>query len=121
MPHGVIPKKSNNIKPRKGHIETVLNLAKGNCTLSKAIQKAGYSRKTARKPQNITDSKGFKMVAKPFIEQLETEIQRALSQLEHKIDDATYSDCRTTVKDFTHIKQLLGGGATERTEISWLE
>lgn len=52
-------KKQYNVKPKLIHRKVVKNLTENHGNMSKAMIDAGYSEMTAKKPSNVTESKGF--------------------------------------------------------------
>lgn len=106
------------IKPTSLQRKAIINLVDSGGNVSEAMVKAGYSPNTAKTPQKLTESEGYKNAAKPFIQKLQAEIDAALELAGEKRDDANYSDLVTGVDKLEKLKQLLGGGVTERIGIS---
>lgn len=82
-------------------------------SLAKIMVEAGYSAKTARAPQKLTESRGFKLEAIPLIKRLEQARDKAIERMGKTLDKATYRDTAYSIDVLTKNLQLLTGGATE--------
>ena len=83
------------------------------------LLEAGYEEGSARQQTNILESKGIKRESKTIIEQLEKKRQMAINKLtSKKMDSAQARDLASIIDILTKNTQLLGGGATERNEIT---
>lgn len=96
-------------------------MAENGGNVSKAMRDAGYRHETAKVPSKLTNSKGFKEAAKPFVEQLEKEIQAALEEMTSKRKGANYNELSSTVQGFKKLQQLLLGEATDNLKIEVVE
>lgn len=86
--------------------------------LGKIIRKQGYSKSTSKTPKRVTETKSYKAVMKPIVEQLEEERQRAVELLKGQISKAKYRDLVDGVDKLTKNIQLLTGKETERVGFS---
>ena len=83
--------------------------------VSKSMRQVGYSKKTAKNPKNLTDSKGYKEEMKPFIDQLIAERQKAISAITiSKRRLADYPELITGIDKMTKLIELLSGRNTDR-------
>lgn len=98
------------MKQKLAALHTYENLGK----IGKSLKQAGYSDSVAKSPKIVTDSPGFKEAVKPFVEQLEDEIQAAMDMMKMKRRGALYRDLAHTITEFKKLKQLLDGKPTER-------
>ena len=80
-----------------------------------ALLEAGYSKSTAIKPIQVERSLAFQREAKPILERLELERDRAISYMAPKIKTAKYRDLTDATDKFTKNIQLLSGKPTEYT------
>lgn len=86
--------------------------------VSKAMKDTGYSENTAKTPQKLTNSKGYKEEAKPFLDKLEKERDRIIKAMsEMNLSEEEYKDLGTVLDKVTGKIQLLSGGVTERVEL----
>ncbi len=82
-----------------------------------ALLNAGYSKNTSIKPSQVTESKGFKEVAKPFLDKAESERQRLIDSMTNQaLDKVTYNHKSEAIARLTKDIQLLGGKPTEIIE-----
>lgn len=109
--------KKYKVKPSIKCKKAVANMVENGGNVSKAMRDAGYSEETAISPKKLTDSKGFKTEAKPFVEKMIKERDEAIKRLPEVRDNASYSDLSRTISIFTEKIQLLNGEATGRIEI----
>jgi len=78
------------------------------------MRNAGYTLYTSKLPKFLTQSKGFKEMATPMIEQLNTERERLINEMQSR--KLTKEEYRTLVSSFdtlTKNVQLLTGRPTE--------
>lgn len=86
---------------------------------SKALEKVGYSPNTAKTPQKVTDSKGFKEASKDFVKQMDKERQRVIKAMsERNLSKVDYDKLNRAVDTLTKNIQLLNGDETERVGLS---
>lgn len=77
----------------------------------------GYAQNTADSPKQVTETKTFKSVIKPVIEQLEGRRQAAIKRLTNKkLDKASALQTASTIDILTKNIQLLSGDPTEITK-----
>ena len=81
--------------------------------LGKIILKRGYALTTSTVPSQVTKTKSYQGVIKPFVEQLEIERNRAIAAMKGKISKAKYRDLTDAIDKLTKNHQLLTGGATQ--------
>lgn len=96
-------------------------IVENNGNVSKSMREAGYSKNFAKNPQTLLASPGFQEAAKPFIDQLEEEIQEAMREMKLKREKAAYNDLSGTVQGFKKLQQLLQGEATENVAVNIIE
>jgi hypothetical protein len=82
-------------------------------SIADGLVKAGYSKKTARAPSQVTRSKGFLEAAKPIVAQLEKLRNQAIRRAMATGDKASYDSAMRGVDLTTKNIQLLGGKPTE--------
>jgi hypothetical protein len=88
-------------------------------TLGQLMLEAGYSEAMAKNPYVILESETVKAGISDFIQQLDEKRRLALSHLtEEKIKKSAGRDIAYIADILTKNHQLLGGGATERIEIT---
>jgi hypothetical protein len=89
--------------------------------LGKIIRKKGYSKSTSESPQRITETKSYKKIMKPLIDQLDEERQAVIKDMVGKRKKAKYRDLTDALDKITKNIQLLGGKPTgnNKLEISW--
>jgi len=119
------PKKSYNTKPKDKHKILARKIIEsgGKEPMGKLIKESGWSEKTAVNPKKITESKGYKQAAKPFLEQIENEIQEALLHLPNVREKAGYGESVSSIEKLKKLEQLLKGESTENNSITikWQE
>ena len=87
-------------------------------SIAEGLIKAGYSKRTARHPSQITQAKGFKKASEPIIKQLEKKRQMAIDALiGEKIDKEKASDVARIIDILTKNIELLSGRATGRVDL----
>ena len=84
--------------------------------VSRAMVVAGYKRKTAKNPKNLTNSKAFKKELQPLLKRLEEERDAVIKRMKATRSKAKYRDLVDAVDKLTKNIQLLSGRATERVE-----
>lgn len=98
-------------------IEVVKSLGKSRkISLGKIIRKNGYSNRTSLTPKNVTETKSYKKITEPVLEQLKKERERAIKRLSKTISKAKYRDLIDGIDKFTKNIQLLEGKPTDRTD-----
>ena len=106
-------KKKISIRKQKFINEILANTG----SLAAAMVKAGYSKRTARNPKTVTETKEFKEAVDPFVEKMIKERDAAIARM-HKIrSKAKYRDLTDSIDKMTKNIQLLTGGDTERKGI----
>lgn len=111
-----LKRKTYNVKPTERQKKAVINIAENHGNKYKALTDAGYPHNTAKKPTNVTESKGYKMAAEPIIKKMELAREKAMNRLLDTADTASHSDANRTVDTMTKNIQLLGGKPTEIIE-----
>lgn len=103
--------------------EVLENVRKGKRpNLGKIIKSKGYAETTSTVPTQVTNTKSYQDVIRPFVEQLEQERQRAIRALSNKnLDEERYKDLVDAIDKLTKNHQLLSGGATENVKVSGVE
>ncbi len=83
----------------------------------KIIKKHGYSESTAKIPQLVTETKSYKEVMNPFVNDLITERKRVIKAMKKKnLKTVAYEKLSKVIDELTKNIELLSGRATERTE-----
>lgn len=99
--------------------KAVIKLVENGRSVSKAMRDAGYSKNTAVVPQKLTESKGFKELAEPIVEQLKKRRKQAIKQItKKKLKGTSAKDLTDIVDKLTKNIQLLSGKATESFQIA---
>lgn len=101
--------------------EVVQTIRKGKkVVLGKIIEKR-YSKSVSKSPTKVTETKSYKNVMKPIVEQLEIERQAIIDRLSKVRSKAKYRDLIDGLDKTTKNIQLLNGGKTsnEGIQISW--
>ena len=93
------------------------NLRKGKRVILGKIIAKRYSKSVSEKPKIVTETKRYKEVMKPIVDQLEEERQRAITKLKGKISKAKYHHLIDGIDKLTKNIQLLGGKPTENIGI----
>ena len=100
--------------------DAIAKLVGNRGNITQAMRDAKYSENTINTPKNLTDSKGFKEEAKPFIEQLQIHRQKVIKRMEEEVDNAQYQHLNSALDTTTKLIQLLSGGATDILKIEGL-
>ena len=96
--------------------KAVQKIIENHGNVSKSMREVGYTHNTAKKPTNLTESKGFKEASKPFVDQMIAERKRLINSMKTKnLDKVKYRDHTDSVDKLTKNIQLLSGEETERT------
>lgn len=103
--------------PTERQIRAVKAIVENGGIVSKAMESVGYTKATAKTPQKLTTSIGFKEASKDIVKQFEKERQRAIDKLTKTINKAKYRDLTDAIDKFTKNIQLLSGEDTERQGI----
>lgn len=83
----------------------------------KGLRAAGYSDSVSKKPKLVTESKGYIEAAKPFVDQLDAEIQAAMNHLPKVRGKAGYGEAVGSVEKMRKLKELLEGNNTENNKL----
>lgn len=86
--------------------------------LGEIILENGYSEVVSESPTKVTKTKSYQKVMQPFVEQMEKERQRLMSEI--SIRDLSSEDYKTMVEAIDKLTkniQLMSGGVTERRAI----
>jgi len=103
--------------PTERQKKAVKRIVENGGIVSKAMEEVGYSPRTAKTPQKLTNSKGYKEAAKPFVDRMIKERERLMASLELKeLDKVVYSDGVRALDSLTKNIELLSGNATDRSE-----
>lgn len=84
--------------------------------LGKIAREVGYADNTADNPLNITETKSYKDVVNPVIEQYQKLREKIISEMNRKgrkLSKEKLIALTTALKNTTHDIQLLTGGKTE--------
>ena len=82
--------------------------------LGKIIKSKGYSETTSTVPTQVTRTKSYQSVIKPYTERLIKHREKILQAMEAKeLDNESYKVLADSLTKVTHDVQLLTGGATE--------
>ena len=85
--------------------------------LGKIIRESGYSEATSKCPTIVKNTKAYQKEIQPIVKQLEKEIQRVVSEMKNKdLNGVQYGELSRVLDILIKNKQLLSGGATDRTE-----
>lgn len=90
--------------------------------LGKIALKKGYTKASAKNPQQITDTKSYKEIVDPVIKKMMMERERLLDAMSKKmLSKEKYRDMTDGFDKLTKNIQLLNGGKTSNDgiEISW--
>lgn len=99
--------------------KALTNMVANGGNLAKAMRDAGYSARTARSPQKLTNQPEFKKEALSFIQKLEKERDRLIEAISKKnLGKVQYEGAVRSVDLITKNMQLLSGNATERSEVN---
>lgn len=109
---------SNNAKAvAKEVIETLGKSRK--VQLGKIIRKHGYSDRTSKTPQNVTNTKSYQEEINPFVDAMVKQRQRAIDAIaSRKLSKDKTRDLVDMIDKLTKNVQLLSGKATGRLTIS---
>lgn len=87
--------------------------------LGKVLREVGYSDNTADNPKAVTSTKTYQNEIKSFVDQLEEERQRILTELKIKdLDKVQYDRLVSSMDTMTKNIQLLTGKETERAGVT---
>lgn len=87
--------------------------------LGKVLVDVGYSEKTALNPKNVTNTKSYQDVVNPFLEKLQKERDRILTEISIKdLDKEKHTDLVRSLDTITKNVQLLSGKETERAGVT---
>lgn len=79
------------------------------------IRNHGYSDSISKKPKKVTETKTYKDIIKPFVEQLQDEIKRIQTELSTRdLGDEKYKDLVDSLDKLNKQVILANGGETER-------
>jgi hypothetical protein len=97
------------------------NISKGKkVILGEILREVGYSESVCESPQRVTETKAFKEESKPIIDRWIKERDRITSYLETKdLTEEKYRDMVVSLDTLTKNIQLLSGGETERSGITF--
>jgi len=94
------------------------NIVVKGSNITNAMKQAGYSKETAKRTNKLTNSKGYELLTKPIIKQLERKRQQAINKLTSKrMNVSTAKDLTDIIDKLTKNIQLMGGGATENINV----
>lgn len=82
----------------------------------KGLLAAGYSKSVSESPTIVTESKGYKEAAKPYVDRLIKLRDKAAKRAEETVSEASYADTARSTETFTKQIQLLSGEATSRED-----
>ena len=86
--------------------------------LGKIILKNGYAKKTSLSPKQVTETKTYKEIVIPIVDEMKAERSRIMSELRLKdLSEVDYEKLTKSLDIFTKNIELLSGGDTERTEV----
>ena len=106
---------SPTIKQKKA----IQKIVENHGNVSKAMREVGYEYKTAKNPKNLTESKGYKEVAEPYLKRLREERDRAIDAAKIKdLDKVGYAKIIEAVAKMDKTIQLLSGEDTERGSLT---
>ena len=100
--------------------KVVESLGKGKApVLGKVLREVGYSDNTADNPKAVTSTQSYQDQVNPFIQKLEKERDRIVSEMSIRdLDDVQYQHLTSAVDTLTKNIQLLGGKETERAGVN---
>ncbi len=82
--------------------------------LGKIIKAKGYALTTSTVPSNVTKTKSYQKVVKPYTERLKKHQEKILKAMESKdLSVEEYKTLTDSLAKVTHDVQLLTGGSTE--------
>lgn len=82
----------------------------------KGLLAAGYSKSVSETPALVTESKGYKEAAKPYVDMLVKLRDKAAKRADATVDKASYADAMRSTDIYTKQIQLLSGEATSRDD-----
>lgn len=112
-------KKQQSLAAREVAKEVLETIGQGKIpVVSKIALKKGYSKATAKNPQQIKKAKSYREVLEPVIESLENERIEILKRMKKTRNKAKYRDLTYSLDIVTKNHQLLSGGNTENVGIA---
>lgn len=98
--------------------KAVKNIVENGGIVSRAMEDAGYSPNTAKTPQKLTESKGFKEAAFDYLKELETQKKMTIARLKEEMPEAKFGELSSHLDRVTKNIELLSGRDTERTGLT---
>lgn len=80
-----------NIKPKQRHINVAKKIAENSSKpLGAILKEEGYGKSTQKKPQRVTETKGYKMAERDILKQLEELEQDCVARMKKTVSEAPY-------------------------------
>lgn len=100
--------------------EVLETMGKGKkVSVSAIARKHGYSHNTAKNPKQIRNTQSYKKIVDPIIAKMIKERDAALAAMASKRKKATYRDLSSGFDRLTKNIQLLTGGDTEKSKVTF--
>ena len=100
--------------------KAVAKLVENSRNVGEALIKAGYSKATAIKPSQVTNSTGFKEAVKEmgYRDWAEKHLKKVQERMDEEVDEAKYNDLSNEKDRIVKQIELLSGRETDRMQIT---